>query len=252
MIELLVVIAVIAMMATVAVMNVRTGQRNARIKGAARNVFAVIRNARSRALVTQIPVIVTYDNVKDGEEWSADIKVESKQLFQPSGAPVGTLSGYPLPEAVAEAFEPAAEPAGKDGDEEDRTDDPFTISYEVVRGVCVKAVIEDDQADGASAGGNRSRISVFSTADYLKKKFSSTSGAEDKSSTSEASKKDVSAGEAADTGKPDPVSVVWETNGRTDPHRVWVYADGASPESGIQIVVDRFGAAKTLEGGERE
>jgi type II secretory pathway pseudopilin PulG len=250
-IELLVGIAVIAMMATVAVMNVRSGQRNARIKGAARNVFAVIRNARSRALVTQIPVIVTYDNVKDGEEWSADIKVESKQLFHSSGAPVGTLSGYPLPEAVAEAFEPAAESAGKDGDEEDRTDDPFTISYEVVRGVCVKAVIEDDQAAGASAGTGRSRISVFSTADYLKKKFSS-SGAEEKSSVSEASKSDVPAVEAADTGKPDPLSVVWETNGRTDPHRVWVYADGASPESGIQIVVDRFGAAKTLEGDERE
>ena len=93
--------------------------------------------------------------------------------------------------------------------------------------------------------------SVFSTADYLKKKFSS-SRAEEKSSVSEESKSDGPAVEAADTGKPDPLSVVWETNGRTDPHRVWVYDDGASPESGIQIVVDRFGAAKTLEGDERE
>ena len=31
----------------------------------------------------------------------------------------------------------------------------------------------------------------------------------------------------------EPVSVVWESNGRVEPHKVWIYADGKKPESGL-------------------
>ena len=50
----------------------------------------------------------------------------------------------------------------------------------------------------------------------------------------------------------EPVSLVWEANGRCDPHRVWVYLDGKKPESGLCIKVDRFGAAKILSGEEED
>ena len=48
----------------------------------------------------------------------------------------------------------------------------------------------------------------------------------------------------------EPVSIVWEANGRCDPHRVWVYLDGSSPEKGLCIKVDRFGAAKVVSDDE--
>ena len=48
------------------------------------------------------------------------------------------------------------------------------------------------------------------------------------------------------------VSVVWEVNGRCEPHRVYVYPAGKSPESGLCIKIDRFGAAKVLSFGEED
>ena len=50
----------------------------------------------------------------------------------------------------------------------------------------------------------------------------------------------------------EPVSIVWETNGRVEPHQVWIYPDGAKPEDGLSIKVDAFGGAKVLAGDGRE
>ena len=60
------------------------------------------------------------------------------------------------------------------------------------------------------------------------------------------------AGNALAAEEQKPVKVLWQTNGRTDPHRIWVYADGSDPESGLSIRIDRFGAAKVLQAGEDE
>ena len=49
-----------------------------------------------------------------------------------------------------------------------------------------------------------------------------------------------------------PVSVVWEANGRCDPHRVWVYLDGSTPDKGLCIKVDRFGATKIVSADDDE
>ena len=57
--------------------------------------------------------------------------------------------------------------------------------------------------------------------------------------------------EAAAEGE-GPVSIVWETNGRVEPHQVWIYPDGARPEDGLSIRVDRFGGAKVVSGDGRE
>ena len=49
-----------------------------------------------------------------------------------------------------------------------------------------------------------------------------------------------------------PVQLVWQANGRCDPHRVWVYLDGTERESGLVIDVDMFGAVKLLTPDELE
>ena len=73
----------------------------------------------------------------------------------------------------------------------------------------------------------------------------------------EKAKADEEAGVSAiytvpDAGDQEPVSVVWEVNGRTEPHKVWIFPDGSSPENGLCISIDRFGAAKVLGGDEED
>ena len=60
----------------------------------------------------------------------------------------------------------------------------------------------------------------------------------------------AAAAPAAGADDQEEVSFVWEVNGRTEPHRVWVYADGAAPDAGLCIKVDRFGAIKVVGEGD--
>ena len=48
------------------------------------------------------------------------------------------------------------------------------------------------------------------------------------------------------------VSVVWETNGAVEPHKIWIYPDGKKPEDGLQLNIDSFGGVKVLDGDGRE
>lgn len=253
-IELLVVIGVMGLMAAVGISSVRSAQKYARLRGATRNVFAVIRNARSQALVTQIPVVVTYSNETVDEEPTVKIEVKSEKMFVPSSSIPATLSGYPLENADDVSAAVGADSDGaitKDGGEalEDTLFAP--ISHEVVKGVRIKVAMEDDLAYDPSAKGGRSKISFFSNVDYLDTKFSEKDKKAEPESGTESKPVKTSA-DAPLTEEQKPVKVLWQTNGRTDPHRIWVYADGSDPESGLSIRIDRFGAAKVLQAGENE
>ena len=48
------------------------------------------------------------------------------------------------------------------------------------------------------------------------------------------------------------VSVVWETNGAVEPHKIWIYPDGKKPEDGLMLNVDQFGGIKVVNGDGRE
>jgi hypothetical protein len=48
------------------------------------------------------------------------------------------------------------------------------------------------------------------------------------------------------------VSVVWETNGAVEPHKIWIYPDGKKPEDGLMLNIDSFGAVKVLGGDGRD
>lgn len=254
MIELLVVIGVMGLMAAVGISSVRGGQKYARLRGATRNVFAVIRNARSQALVTQIPVVVTYSNETVDEEPAVKIEVKSEKMFVPSSGVPATLSGYPPENAddtvAAETGDPEGALSGDGG--ETLEDSLFApVSREIVKGVRIKVALEDDLAYDPSAKGGRSKISFFSNVDYLDTKFSEKDKKAEPESGTESKPVKTSA-DAPLTEEQKPVKVLWQTNGRTDPHRIWVYADGSDPESGLSIRIDRFGAAKVLQAGENE
>lgn len=265
-IELLVIVAIICAMAGVGVVSVRAGQGAARVKGATRDIFAAIRHARSQALVSQKPVIITYSTDEVDGEVRAKIEVTSAKLFTEGvdRSKIRTLTGEPLAPLKAEAA-----PVGKTGSRDGRVaadakpeedtggslveDVLFApIKEDVVKGMRLKVVVGEDDVRVAS-DGRKPRLSVFSNVDYLLGKFKDARRADTKPADGANDAKDDAQKKGAKAAeRQEPVSVVWETNGRVDPHQVWVYADGQTPESGLSIRIDRFGAAKVLSGDGRE
>ena len=61
-----------------------------------------------------------------------------------------------------------------------------------------------------------------------------------------------SSASVADEGTSEEVKIIWESNGRVEPHKVWIYPDGKDPQDGLMVKIDAFGGAKVLSGDERE
>ena len=256
-IEVLVVVAIMATMVSVAALSVRSGQDAARVKGAARDLMAAIRHARSMALVMMQPAVITYSTARIDDEICAQVSVEgAKMISSSTSETVETLSGEIVNRDVtpvedkrrtkaAEEEEPSV--IGEKGGEsmEDILFAP--ISAEVVKGVRIKVTMGDELLQSEEEDEKKAnKISVFSNVDYLLGKYKEKKS--DEAKAAEASAAD--APPANSDEDQEPVSLVWEANGRCDPHRVWVYLDGKKPESGLCIKVDRFGAAKIVSGDE--
>lgn len=273
-IELLVIIGIMGAMVTVSVINVRAGQGAARVRGAARDIFGTIRHARSLALVSQQPAIITYSCEEVDGEPMAKVEISGvKMLDTSSTEELQSLSGEPIKEKEdgtigagrtrgrsgadknAERRPVETAMAGEDGAAEGEEsgqaieDVLFSpVDDRVVTGMRLKVVMEGEELEETyDDTAKKRKISVFSNADFLLGKFADKQkkDAEKKKAEEEESaidKKDA----GADKDRQEPVSIVWETNGRVEPHRVWVYEDGSTPEKGLCIKIDRFGAAKVL------
>ncbi len=273
-IELLVIVAIIGIMTTVAILSVASGQTAVRVKGATRDVFAAIRHARSTALVTQKPAIITYSNTRVDEESVAKIEITSATLFHTvDRSNLQTITGEPIkglddeagivePKSAADETASGGDAAKSDssGKEEGQTIAEILfapISDEVLRGMRIK-VQKGDELPATIGGEERvkPKLSVFSNVDYLLGRFKDAKAeaakeAEAKKKESYGEPDSTSSDAPAEEGS-EPVSIVWETNGRVEPHQVWVYPDGSRPEDGQLIRVDRFGGAKVVSGDGRE
>jgi len=248
-IELLVIVAIIGIMVATSVVNIGAGQRAARIRGATRDIFAVIRHARSTALVTQQPSVITYSTVTIDDEVCAKVEINAAKILNADTVQrASTLSG----EMVS-----LYDNDGSDGDSGGLTVEDVLfapISTDVVRGIRIKVLKDGEQLEYADDEGKaRPKISVFSNVDYLIGKLKDAKAKEAEAKAKEAEEAGLSAVQTIpDSSDQEPVSVVWEVNGRTEPHKVWVFPDGSSPEKGLCISIDRFGAAKVLGGDEED
>ena len=240
-----------ATMVSVAVVSIRAGQGSARIKGATRDVMASIRHARSMALVMMQPAVVTYSTVSDGDGVCAQIEVEGARLTAGVDAKdvVQTLSGEPICRDGTPVGEEGEATALGEGGGQTVEDVLFApLSREVVHGVRVKVTKGDERLEfEREESRSANRISVFSNVDYLLGKYRAAKSAETKKDepAADESADPPAAAAKAEEDQP-PVSVVWEANGRCEAHRVWVYLDGSTPDKGLCIKVDRFGAAKVV------
>lgn len=268
-IELLVIVAIIGTMVTVAVVSVQKGQEYARMRGTVRSVFATVRQARSIALVTQKPSIISFSTKRSDGEAVSRVEITSAKLMETkSGVRARSLTGEwrvlgddeapPAPVAApaargvqgAEAAEPVQDAGGKTTEEI-----LFApVSEEVLRGVCIKVVKDDEELVDSFSGADevkRSRISVFSNADFLLQKFNTAKDDEKKKREAEAKAAGSAvAEEIASEDIEEDSKVVWQTNGRSEAHRIYIYPEGGTVEDAWVIRVDRFGGVKVLEDGE--
>ena len=257
-IELLVIIAIIGIMTTGAILAVAAGQKAIRVKGATRDVYAAIRQARSVALVTQQPVIINYSTVVEDGEPRAVVEIVSAKLMDTQGdrSNIQTITGHPLGGDASSGRDkksdaPAGDSASDDGGNsvEDILFAP--VDAEVVRGMRLKVLHGDEYLEAREEDRPRPKLSVFSNVDYLLGRYKDAKAEAKKDEKSAAeSKPEGDATPSEDVGE--PVSIVWETNGRVEPHQVWIYPDGARPEEGLSIKVDAFGAAKVVSGDGRD
>ena len=248
-IELLVIVGIIGAMVTMSVVSIRAGQDAARVKGAARDVFATIRHARSLALVTQQPAVITYSTETVDGEPQAKITIDSAKIMNSGPAErVETLSGE-----IVSAGGGGGDGGGGGQSVEEILFAP--IAEDVVRGVRLKVLADGEELEPTiSEEARSSKISVFSTSgviiDQYRRAQEKKSKGEGEGEAESKSKGEVEV-EGVGEGE-EPFSVVWEVNGRTDPHKVWVHLDGETPDKGLCIRIDRFGAAKILAAGEED
>lgn len=238
------------------------------MRGSVRDVFATVRIARSTALVTQKPCVMSFSTRKGADgEWGSKVEIAAADMMKSGGATVARTiggewrsvgSGEPAgaPAEGADGQGGQSEPAPEGGETlEEMLFEP--VSEEVFKGVCLKVLTADERL--ALPGGEvdeakRSTISVFSNVDYLLGKYRQD---RDKKKKAEAAQDETPApapaGGTETDGESQEKDVVWQVNGRCEPHTIYIYAAGTDPAAeGWRIVVDRFGAAKILAPGEIE
>jgi len=252
-IELLAIVAIIGIMVAAGVVSLGAGQGAARTRGATRDIFATIRQARSTALVTQQPCVLSYSTATVDGETCAKVEITSARIFSGSSVTEAeTLSGERVnladPNGAA-ADGDAADGAGGGEAVEDILFEP--IAAEVVKGMAIQVKMADELVEvEQNEEKSRSMISAFSNVDALLGRYRESKATEAEKDDDE--KDDAPAASSSGNDTQAPVSVVWEVNGRCEPHRVYVYPAGKSPESGLCIKIDRFGAAKVLSFGEED
>ena len=266
-IEILVVVAIIGIMSAVAVSGLGSGTDAARLRGASRDVFATARQARSVALVTQQPCVVTYANSSEDGQPCAKLSIESVSLMSSSLGPttVQTLAGDTVdlddPLGKAAAAEAKAQrqgavggaPAEPEGPVGETMEEIFfrPVDSEVMRGLSLKVVMdgEEDSQDARKAAAREAAISAFSNTDFLlglyrdAKKKEAEAAAAEAAKAAEESGGSAPAAAAADGGS---WTVKWSADGRCEPHSIYIYRAGTDFRDGYCVRVDRFGAAKAL------
>ena len=278
-IELLVICAILATMTAIGVGSIVAGQGMARVKGATRDVYAAIRHARSVALVPGQRVLGNYSNETGDDEPAVKIEVVAAKIMsadserrpaQPyyvkeykelatdgSAGQRRELVHIRGSEAKPFASEGESEKGAATGETlEEILFSPMDVS--VVKGMRILVKKGDEALTDETAEQTRSRISVFSNVDYLQSRYKEAKA--DSAKAESEAKVGGRGGEMDDAGKvsgsvndmDETVSVVWETNGAVEPHRIWIYPDGKKPEEGLMLNVDSFGAVKVLGGDGRE
>ena len=262
-------------MVSIGVGSILSGQGTARVKGATRDVYAAIRHARSVALVTGQRVLVNYSNETVDDETCVKIEVVAAKIMnadadRPDPQPYYVMDYKELPQRPKAQAGGAYElvhirkPGEGEGEKAETSGGGETIEEilfspmdsSVIKGMRILVKKGDEALTDETDVQTRSRISVFSNVDYLQSRYKEAKNESKSKSEGESSSVETAEDKGGNSGSVNDmsgeVSVVWETNGAVEPHRIWIYPDGKKPEDGLQLNIDSFGAVKVLDGDGRE
>lgn len=239
-VELLVVVAIIAIMLSTAALSVGSGTTAVRMKNAVRSVWQLSGYARTMALLRQHAVVVTYSEV-----WEGDTFIKSK-IEVKAGAELSTPEAEQSSTVARSIFDPEAElPTLEDQTDEDSADSVVQEGMEEKAfefpDVHLKVELRGEEGDYQNE--KKKTVSAFSNVDYLLGRNKTV--AEDKEKK-DGGKRSGASDDEEETKQEtrEPVSIVFETNGRCEPHRILVWKDGKDEDSATVLEVDRFGAMK--------
>ena len=268
-IELLVICAILATMVSIGVGSILAGQGTARVKGATRDVYAAIRHARSVALVTGQRVVVNYSEEKIDDETCVKVEVVAAKIMnadadRPEPQPYYVMDYKELaPKAQkgqklvnirgskAKAFNSEGESDGSSSGGETIEEILFSpMDSSVIKGMRILVKKGDEALTDETDVQTRSRISVFSNVDYLQNRYKEAKAEAAKEKGEGEGEEKIASGSVNDMNKPE--SVVWETNGAVEPHKIWIYPDGKKPEDGLMLNIDQFGGIEGVDGDGRE
>ena len=243
-VELLVVVAIVAIMLSTAALSVGSSTAAVRMKNAVRSVWQLSGYARTMALLRQHAVVITYSEV-----WEGDSFVKSKIEVQ-AGTEVTTPTGELSSTVARSIFDPEAEPPEVDEEATDENSEENVVAEGIDAAAHefpdIHLKVELLGEDGESLDGKKKNVSVFSNVDFLLGRG--------KAAAEESAKKDSSDGQR--TGKAgdendgteqetrEPVSIIFETNGRCEAHRILIWKDGQDESQATVLEVDRFGTIK--------
>lgn len=246
-IEILVALVIVGILVGTAAVSLGAGVKSAQMADATRAVQQYAGHARAIALLKQRPVVLTIEEiVEDGvfvksrlsTSYSQDASSESGNVSHGAGFGAAggggrtlTLSGQPVDDVE------------EGGETVEDANDPLSSEPRDFEGIHIKGALKED------LGRQRSRISVFSTADLLlrqnreqqeksRTKPEEGGGADGKATETEMAQKTES-----------DFSIVYEPNGRCDPYVVKIWKDGTDEDKAITLEVGRFGKVVEDEDG---
>ncbi len=241
--ELLVVVLIIGLMLATAALSVGAGTASAQMKNAVRSVWQLSGYARTMALLRQHPVVVTYTEVWEGNDFiKSQIEVKAGSEQTSSATEISTKAARSIYDPEAEV--PALDLEGEEGESgSDAVTDEADEAAQEFANIHVKVELGEE---GLSRYGKKKTVSVFSNVDFLLGKNKQDKQEPDAKSGAGGARSGESASddEASRQEKREPVSIVFETNGRCTPHRILVWKDGQDERSARVLEVDRFGTIK--------
>lgn len=237
--ELLIVLVIMAVLVAGAVLSVGRGMKDARTRDATRVVQQYARHAKAIALLKQRPVALTIEEISEGGEFTksrvridfqGDAKAGENAGGQAGGRVPVTLSGKLASELEEDGLLGSADMDGGGGGE---AEDPLRAEVKEFEGIHIRAKKREEEVA-------RSRISVFSTADLIRRKSAETVKRSSGTEEGEGGEENSETAESEFTA-------VFEANGRCDPFTIKVWRAGVHEDEALEIAVGRFGKVETGE-----
>ena len=244
-IELLLVVAILSTMVTLGVAGLNASRASIGTFAATRDVMAIIRRARSVALVTQKPVVVEYSVENVDGDVCAKVEVHSEKLFKSKSAAVEVTN---LDGEVVSGGESTGDQEGAEGETLAEILSPKGMSGDVTKGLRIRASANESENFFSADEVKKSKISIYSTADSVVRSYAAPEKPAETVQTSQLSEQDAKDDSDDIDDSNAPFKAVFAANGTVDPpHRIWIYPDGSTPDKGLCVTVDRFGEPRCEE-----